>query len=852
MGERARVRLIRASQSGELRETFRQLAEIEGPDGPKYPRRVLLELAARIVGRAYESMLLELCHLVRAALLAGGATPGGRNTGAGRSGGAGFEWLFWGVEEARAGAFRAAFFPLAGPPAHAGPPPAHDDRSPSGPGAALHIGDEAVTLAYCDGGFEVRYGRMADLAAMMELLVSTVGYRALVAALDPLAAPVLDRDAVSGAARDLARRLYGWLGDHLPTAQAQRKFHAMIAFVEEARGTDFTEEDIDDEAILRFWLRHGASDGGGGTPGAGDAHDTDGAGGMPGSAGTAGSNPDFRGYRNTFLAFLSLARVLAAGAEIGRFERRTPIGTDFEAGEIDPAADSPVTEGAPEEDPLARLEEEPAAAVKALNRRELALLQLPVGESAGVRRLPRSYLRAECFGPVQNRLSQALRRRAGAAELAALIAAGPDPDYRSRIESLEQAEAHLRRVAKACLYVLHRLARGGGDAGEDDGRGADGSNAGYGDADGGSGGTAPDLDFRLLGEARTAFRGLNRAGFEPSAPHDPRLAPAYGALAERLPTVSERLGAVLHTLGPPAAWEAGVTATGSARPSSPGSTGRGRTRRGRVRTTGSANKEGRAGTAETGETAENAPPGRPARTRCDRREETDEQGMEREERGGAQGGGGGVRRPPRRRAVARRRRGAAVRGGARNAAGAEAAPLCPPPCGPRRRRAAAARGVGGAPHGPRNPGRLRPPSRAQCLAAPAASRGRGRPGRPRTTRSGGVRPARRRVAGRPRPGLSPRRAARGSPRGRGCPRGGAGEGTGRRPGRRPDQRPGRRRGDARSGAGRRVGAGCGSGAGRRLAVGGGIGIGIGIGSGPGRHSPRAGPGAHGHPGPKTG
>ena len=31
MGERARVRLIRAAQSDELRETFRQLAEIEGP-----------------------------------------------------------------------------------------------------------------------------------------------------------------------------------------------------------------------------------------------------------------------------------------------------------------------------------------------------------------------------------------------------------------------------------------------------------------------------------------------------------------------------------------------------------------------------------------------------------------------------------------------------------------------------------------------------------------------------------------------------------------------------------------------------------------------------------------------------
>ena len=70
MGESARVRLIRAAQSGELREAFRQLAEIEGPRGPKFPHRVLLGLAARIVGRAYEPMLLELCHLVRAAVLA--------------------------------------------------------------------------------------------------------------------------------------------------------------------------------------------------------------------------------------------------------------------------------------------------------------------------------------------------------------------------------------------------------------------------------------------------------------------------------------------------------------------------------------------------------------------------------------------------------------------------------------------------------------------------------------------------------------------------------------------------------------------------------------------------------------
>ena len=298
----------------------------------------------------------------------------------------------------------------------------------------------------------------------------------------------------------------------------------------------------------------------------------------------AGASADFRSYRNTFLAFVTLAGVLAEGAEIGRFERRTPIGADFEAGEVDPPAGPVVTHDGPEDEPLARLQAEPAAAVKALNRRELALLQLPVGESGWVRRLPRSYLRAECFGPVQNRLSQALRRKAGAAELAAIVAGGPDPGYLTRIETLAQADEHVRRVAKACLYVLHRLGRGeagegaggagggaDGEAGRDTGGGASGrsgGSAGGAGAAGGFGGhgrageaegapgSVPDLDFRLLGEARKAFKGLNRAGFEPSAPRDPRLAPAYAALADAMPTVAERLGAVLRTLEPPAAWEA--------------------------------------------------------------------------------------------------------------------------------------------------------------------------------------------------------------------------------------------------------------------------------------------------------
>ena len=286
----------------------------------------------------------------------------------------------------------------------------------------------------------------------------------------------------------------------------------MIEFLEETLGADFTEDDVDDETVLRFWLRQLEPE--------------------------PGASPDFRGYRNTFLAFLTLSRVLATGAAAGRFERFVPIGPDLEAGEIDPAADATTIEGVDEEDPLARLQQEPAAAVKALNRRELALLRLPVGESDAVRRLPRSCLRAECFGPVQNRLSQGLRRKMEPAELAAIAAAGPESGYAAWIEALESTGAHVRRVAMACLYVLHRMGGTDNDSGGD-----------------GAGDGVLQLDFRILGEARKAFDGLNRVGFERSAPSDPRLAPAYRALAQALPAVSERLGAVLRTLGPGAAWE---------------------------------------------------------------------------------------------------------------------------------------------------------------------------------------------------------------------------------------------------------------------------------------------------------
>ena len=154
---------------------------------------------------------------------------------------AGFEWLFWGVEVARPSSFRAAF--------------AARVEQTSGE----HAG---ATLRYPDGDFEVHFGRMPLLAALMEFLVSFLGYRAVAETATRLAADGASRQTISTIANDLARQLYAALREHLPTAQAQRKFHAMTLYLQQAAGEDFTARDIDDQAVLDFWLACSASDGG--------------------------------------------------------------------------------------------------------------------------------------------------------------------------------------------------------------------------------------------------------------------------------------------------------------------------------------------------------------------------------------------------------------------------------------------------------------------------------------------------------------------------------------------------------------------------------------------------------------
>ena len=302
-----------------------------------------------------------------------------------------------------------------------------------------------------------------------------------------LGAEDVSRRTVSEVAKGLARQLYAALRDHLPTAQAQRKFGLITEFLQQEAGDEFTGHDIDDRAVLNFWLANAASD----------------------------SAADFRGFRTTFLAFLRLRRLLLDSDSLQALAHPLAIGVDADAGEVDPSADA-VLPPLPDEDPLELLHEQPAAFIRAYNKRELAALELPITQTAGVAALRLSYLRAETFGPLQNRLTQALRRRSG--DVAALIAAGPDAGYADCVAALARLSQHTRQVMQATLYVLRRQR-------EDDAGAA--------------------VDLAAFATQRRAFNAINRAGFDRGALDDPGRRAGFEALAGALAPISQALATVL-------------------------------------------------------------------------------------------------------------------------------------------------------------------------------------------------------------------------------------------------------------------------------------------------------------------
>ena len=386
--------LLDADKSAELANVFRTVADAQADDVPKFTDAICRDLVRTVVCRVYAPPLLELCHLVRAAEACAG----------------GYEMFFWGGGPARAAAFRS-----------------HATRTLL-PASGVTATKTGLDLTYADGAFAVTYSRMPFLSALMEFLVTALGYRAVDDAVALARGPGANAKRVSGAAKDLAARLYAYLKDHLSSAQSQRKFRRLIAFLDTL--PDGSPDAIDDAHVLAFWLRE-----------------------------SDGVNADFKTYRAVYLAVLRFLQALEAARNRDALDNVRTIGADRAAGEVDPHGLEQGLESLDEADnPLATLAAEPCDAVRFLTKTEARALDLLVDSDTLADRLPLSVLRCEVFGAAQARITQGLRRRLPPEELAALIDDSVARDYadcRARFDALA------RHVERLLLASFHALAEAG-------------------------------------------------------------------------------------------------------------------------------------------------------------------------------------------------------------------------------------------------------------------------------------------------------------------------------------------------------------------------------------------------------
>ena len=154
-----------------------------------------------IACRTYAKDVFQLCHLINA------VDAGGRNSDR-------YETFFFGLDKATARTFAHRF-----------------DQALAAPGRrreSLSRTEAGIAIRYNDGEFNVTFGRMPLLAALLEFLIETAGYGEVDAAIDEMLGSPLQRAAVEKAANRISRGLYDFLSHHLPSVQNKMKFEQRL------------------------------------------------------------------------------------------------------------------------------------------------------------------------------------------------------------------------------------------------------------------------------------------------------------------------------------------------------------------------------------------------------------------------------------------------------------------------------------------------------------------------------------------------------------------------------------------------------------------------------------------------
>ena len=150
--------LLEASKSPELDAALQTVGDAEIGRVAKFPLRACRDLARVVVCRSYGPAVLELCHLIVAAEACGREPHR-------------YEDFFWDSGPATAAGFRAYL--------NRGSTPGRPRRDALPGRDALTVTGAGVEITYPDGGFAITYARMPFLSALMEFLITAIGYAEL-------------------------------------------------------------------------------------------------------------------------------------------------------------------------------------------------------------------------------------------------------------------------------------------------------------------------------------------------------------------------------------------------------------------------------------------------------------------------------------------------------------------------------------------------------------------------------------------------------------------------------------------------------------------------------------------------
>ena len=472
--------LIGSGADGTLLEDFRTLA-----DGGRYIREPVLKwLAKFIVGNAggpnRDSPIYELCHLA-AAVDAAGAAPDRRAL------------FFLGTGRASPRLLRDAL----------------DDALAAGGWrrAGFERTKDGIEITTGDGGFQVRFGRMPFLVALYEFLAAMDGfafYAELGEILDGLGAGPLSDASVRAATGRIASRMRQYRRAHMDWAAHEEKFDRIFAFL--SKNSAGERLSIDDGAVLDFWLLHSEGD-------------------------------EFRGYRTVFDAFVTFMHSLAAAAQGRAAAEAVPLGTDFEAGEVDPDPDKVESDGHEDwRSPFEILDSPLAGDIKFFKAAsERAPLETLMKYGPDAIRLPLAFLRLEAFGPVQAGITNDLQVKRGAASVARRLGCEDARSY----DGLRDGYAGLRdHVARLQLASFHAVRRADAATGE-----AEGNVVRFPAAQDDA--ISAEAVAEIERTAERAFAAINRKGFEPLADDAPERAEAFRVAAGALVLMTQQIDAML-------------------------------------------------------------------------------------------------------------------------------------------------------------------------------------------------------------------------------------------------------------------------------------------------------------------